>query len=189
MRSEIGNDLISCLPFGKMRRPRGPRMSRVPFLYCADCKKRMLLPVPSPEKTSTDRPRWPTGTWSATVLHLGCEHLFYCTGQDVHWQSPTRITDPNLWGRKRPAGVHEWRRLRLACEEPHCTAQTILFVFLSSPSTTQKIRSTIFGQPRVWRCPAGHLVSYGKFEQEEALSLEESDHQEFLTKPPRTDGG
>ncbi len=162
---------------------------RSPFLFCAGCHKRMPLPVPSPEKTSIDQPQWPTGAWSATVLHLGCEILSYYTKQDLRWQGSTRIAGPSLWGREHLGGVHEWWRLRLACEEPHCTAQTIVFVFLSSPSTRQKIGSTIFGQPRVWRCPAGHLVSYGKFEQEEALSLEESDHPEFLTKPPRTDGG
>jgi len=46
-------------------------MPRQPFLFCAGCHKRMLLPIPIPEETSIDRPPWPTGTWFATVLHLG----------------------------------------------------------------------------------------------------------------------
>lgn len=149
-------------------------MSRQPFLFCAgaDCHERMPLPVPSPEKTSTDPPQWPTGAWSATVLHLGCGHLSVYTARELRWQSLARKLAPNRSGHERPAIAHEWRRVRLPCADPHCIVQTTVFAYLSSASSTQKLVSTIFEQPRVWRCPAGHLVSRGKAQQEEAFSLE-----------------
>jgi hypothetical protein len=147
-------------------------MSRQLFLFCTGCHSgRMPLPVPSPEKTSTDPPPLPKGAWSANVLHLECGHLSVYTEQDIRGQSSSRTTGLTRGGRERPAAVHEWRRVRLSCVEPRCTVQTIVFVYLSSPSTAQKVASTIFEQPRVWRCPAGHPVIYGRAEQEEAHSL------------------
>lgn len=151
----------------------GLRMSRQPFLFCAGCGKRMPLPVPNPTKTSTDPPLWPTDTWSASVLHLGCGHLSFYTARDLRGQSLARTADPNLSGRELPAGGHEWRRVRLSCAEPHCVARTAVFAYLSSSTARQKLVSTIFGQPKVWRCPAGHPAIYGKAEQQEAYSLEE----------------
>ncbi len=144
-------------------------MSRQPFLFCAgaDCHERMPLPVPSPAKTSSDRPLWPTGAWSATVLHLDCGHLSVYTKQELRWQSLARKLALD-----RSGDDHEWRRVRLPCADPHCTVQTTVFAYLSSASSAQKLVSTIFEQPRVWRCPAGHLVNRGEAQQEEAFSLE-----------------
>lgn len=147
-------------------------MSRQSFLYCAGCPARMPLPVPNPKRTSTDRLPWPKGMRSATVLHLECGRLSDYTEQDIREQSSARTTGLTLGGRERPVAVHEWRRVRLSCAEPRCKAQTTIFVYLSSPSTAQNVVSKIFGQPKVWRCPAGHPVIYGKAQQEEAFSLE-----------------
>jgi len=146
-------------------------MPRQPFLFCVGCHKRMLLPVPTPEETSIDRPQWPTGTWSATVLHLGCEHLSDYTERDLRGQGQTRTADPNLLGRKHPTVVPEWRRVRLSCAAPKCTAQTTVFVCLTSASTLQQIETKIFALPRVWRCPQGHPAVHGKTQQEEVSSL------------------
>lgn len=146
-------------------------MSRQPFLFCAGCHKRMLLPVPTPEETSIDRPQWPMGTWSATVLHLGCEHLFDYTERDLRGQGRTRTADPNLSGRELPVAVHEWRRVRLSCAEPQCTAQTIVFACVSPTKNAEKLVSTIFALPRVWRCPQGHPAVYRKTQHEEVSSL------------------
>ena len=150
------------------------RQSRQAFLFCAGCHTRMPLPAPSPEETSIDPPPWPTGTWSADVLHLGCGHLSVYTVRDLRGQSLARTADPGLSGRERPAAVrlHEWRRVRLSCAAPQCTAQTTIFVYVTSPSTAQNVTTTIFEQPRVWRCPAGHPIPYGTSDQEEALSLQ-----------------
>src|ERR1019366_7654426 len=116
-------------------------MSRQPFLFCAgaDCHERMPLPVPSPEKTSTDPPQWPTGAWSATVLHLGCGHLSVYTARELRWQSLARKLAPNRSGHERPAIAHEWRRVRLPCADPHCIVQTTVFAYLSSASSAQKL--------------------------------------------------
>jgi hypothetical protein len=150
------------------------RQSRHPFLVCAGCYKRMPLPAPSPQRTSIDPPLWPTGTWSATVLHLECGHLSVYTVQNLRGRGQAQTVDPSLSDRKHSPEVrpHEWRRVRLSCAEPQCKAQTIVFVYALSPTTAQNVTTKIFEQPTVWRCPAGHTVPYGKAEQEEAFSLE-----------------
>jgi hypothetical protein len=74
--------------------------------------------------------------------------------------------------RERPPAVRQWRRVRLSCVEQHCEAQAKIFACLTSPISTHRLVSTIFEQPRVWRCPGGHSVIYGKAEQEVVSSLE-----------------
>ena len=147
-------------------------MSRRPFLFCAGCGKRMPLPAPSPEETSNDPHPWPTGSWTATVLHLECGRLSVYTVRELRGQRSPQTMVRDREGRERPLEVHEWRRVRLSCAEPCCTAQTIVFVYLSSASSAQRITSTLFGLPKVWRCPAWHQVPFGEAQQEEAFSLE-----------------
>jgi hypothetical protein len=74
--------------------------------------------------------------------------------------------------REHPLAVRQWRRVRLSCAEPHCRPQTTIFVCLTSAIPPDKLISTIFEQPRVWRCPGGHPVIFGKAEQQVVSSLE-----------------
>src|SRR5258708_25266674 len=121
-----------------------------PFLSCGGCHKRILLPVPNQEKTSTDQPQWPTGTWTATVLHLGCGHLSAYTARELRSQMLTRTKGPILGDRQHLQAVPQWLRVRLRCVDQYCKARTTIFVCLSSPLATEKIISTIFDEPTVW---------------------------------------
>jgi len=143
------------------------RVWALPFLFCAGCHKKMqFLSFPGREEKSGDPPPCKMENWSRTILHLGCNAAFVYSALDLRVQSIARTIDPN-----RPH-LQQWRRVRFSCVEQHCEAQASIFVCLTSPISTDKLVAKIFDeQPRIWRCPSGHPVIYGKAQIEEVFRL------------------
>lgn len=137
------------------------------FLFCAGCHERMTLPVPTPGKITEGQLALPPEKWRAEILHLGCGAVFAYSALELRVQWSDRTRDRN---RNR---LPRWRCVKFSCVEQHCKAPANIFVCLTSAISKDKLISTIFDEvPRVWRCPAGHPVIYGKAQQEEVSSLE-----------------
>lgn len=157
------------LPIPSRPRTLRRQMSHLPFVFCTACRKQMPLPVPSPKEISKGLSPWPPDNWSAEILHLGCGRMFAYFSQDLRLQGQARTAVQDR--AENPLVIRKWLRVRLKCvEEDSCTPAT-LFVCLTSAIAAQKLVSTIYEQPRVWRCPAGHPVVYGSVQQEEVFSL------------------